>query len=216
MKKDIKFAKFITIISFLTLLFSTYYLRSQVLKLNSIRMDSQNLMTDQERRDIEESSPVRKKEYEAKLGQYQIQKKHYEEYVKRLKDEFAPPIMPRSPVKPLSPKVSDDMREKVIEFREQQSKYFNSTSKLNWISCLAALSLVGGLLYLLMFDLEGKRIFLSRSHCTELCFHDRTFFPLINERTCRILTSTTRNTNDGLTLLTMLLFRIVLSIFARA
>ena len=127
-------------------------------------------MTDQERRDIEESSPVRKKEYEAKLGQYQIQKKHYEEmldlyksdyeeYVKRLKDEFAPPIMPRSPVKPLSPKVSDDMREKVIEFREQQSKYFNSTSKLNWISCLAALSLVGGLLYLLMFDLEGKRIF---------------------------------------------------------
>ena len=170
MKKDIKFAKFITIISFLTLLFSTYYLRSQVLKLNSIRMDSQNLMTDQERRDIEESSPVRKKEYEAKLGQYQIQKKHYEEmldlyksdyeeYVKRLKDEFAPPIMPRSPVKPLSPKVSDDMREKVIEFREQQSKYFNSTSKLNWISCLAALSLVGGLLYLLMFDLEGKRIF---------------------------------------------------------
>ena len=170
MKKDIKFAKFITIISFLTLLFSTYYLRSQVLKLNSIRMDSQNLMTDQERRDIEESSPVRKKEYEAKLGQYQIQKKHYEEmldlyksdyeeYVKRLKDEFAPPIMPRSPVKPLSPKVSDDMREKVIEFREQQSKYFNSTSKLNWISCLAALSLVGGLLYLLMFDLEGKRRF---------------------------------------------------------
>ena len=88
-----------------------------------------------------------------------LYKSDYEEYVKRLKDEFAPPIMPRSPVKPLSPKVSDDMREKVIEFREQQSKYFNSTSKLNWISCLAALSLVGGLLYLLMFDLEGKRIF---------------------------------------------------------
>ena len=76
MKKNIKFAKFITIISFLTLLFSTYYLRSQVLKLNTIRMSSQNVMIDQERKDLEESSPVRKKEYEAKLGQYQINDFH--------------------------------------------------------------------------------------------------------------------------------------------
>ncbi|MDA7681854.1 hypothetical protein N8603_05655 [Verrucomicrobiales bacterium] len=51
------------------------------------------------------------------------------------------------------------MRKIGIEFRDQQFKYFSSTSKLNWVSCLAALSLVGGLLYLLMFDLEGKRIF---------------------------------------------------------
>ena len=137
MKKNITIAKFITIISFLILLFSTYYLRSQVLKLNTIRMSSQNVMIDQERRDLEESSPVRKKEYEAKLGQYQIQKKHYEEmldlyksdyeeYVKRLKDKFAPPMMPRSPVKPLSPDVSDEMRKIGIEFRDQQFKYFSS------------------------------------------------------------------------------------------
>ena len=170
MKKNITIAKFITIISFLSLLFSTYYLRSQVLKLNTIRMSSQNVMIDQERKDLEESSPVRKKEYEANLGQYQIQRKHYEEmldlyksdyeeYVKRIKDKFAPPMMPRSPVKPLSPDVSDEMRKIGIEFRDQQFKYFSSTSKLNWVSCLAALSLVGGLLYLLMFDLEGKRIF---------------------------------------------------------
>jgi len=170
MNKNIKFAKSVTIISFLALLFSTYYLRSQVLKLNTIRMSSQNIMTEQARKDLSESLPVRQKEYEAKLGQYEIENKHYEEmldlyksdyeeYVKRLKDNFVPPRMPRSPVKPVSPELSDEMQKIGIEFREQQSNYFNSTSKLNWISCLAALSLVGGLLYLLMFDPEGKKIF---------------------------------------------------------
>ena len=170
MNKNIKFAKSVTIISFLALLFSTYYLRSQVLKLNTIRMSSQNIMTEQARKDLSESLPVRQKEYEAKLGQYEIENKHYEEmldlyksdyeeYVKRLKDKFVPPMMPRSPVKPVSPELSDEMQKIGIEFREQQSNYFNSTSKLNWISCLAALTLVGGLLYLLMFDPEGKKIF---------------------------------------------------------
>jgi len=170
MNKNIKVAKFVTIIAFLALLFSTYYLRSQVLKLNTIRMSSQNIMTQQARKDLSESLPVRQKEYEAKLGQYEIENKHYEEmldlyksdyeeYVKRLKDNFVPPRMPRSPVKPVSPELSDEMQKIGIEFREQQSNYFNSTSKLNWISCLAALSLVGGLLYLLMFDPEGKKIF---------------------------------------------------------
>ena len=170
MNKNIKVAKSVTLIAFLALLFSTYYLRSQVLKLNTIRMSSQNIMTEQARKDLSESLPVRQKEYEAKLGQYEIENKHYEEmldlyksdyeeYVKRLKDNFVPPRMPRSPVKPVSPELSDEMQKIGIEFREQQSNYFNSTSKLNWISCLAALSLVGGLLYLLMFDPEGKKIF---------------------------------------------------------
>ncbi|MDP6858321.1 MAG: hypothetical protein QF426_00740, partial [Verrucomicrobiales bacterium] len=79
MKKNIKVAKFVTIISFLVLLFSTYYLRSQVLKLNNIRMSSQNIMTDQARKDLSESLPTRLKEYQTKLGQYEIEKKHYEE-----------------------------------------------------------------------------------------------------------------------------------------
>jgi hypothetical protein len=170
MKKNIKVAKSVAIISFLVLLFSTYYLRSQVLELNNIRMSSQNIMTDQARKDLSESLPTRQKEYKAKLSQYEIEKKHYEEmldlyesnyeeYVKRLNDKFVPPRMPRDPVKPVSPELSDEMQKISIKFREQQSNYFNSTSKLNWISCLAALTLVGGLLYLLMFDPEGKKIF---------------------------------------------------------
>ena len=167
---SIKTAKFITIISFLVLLFSTYFLRSKVLELNTIRMSSQNVMADETEKNLNNSLPQRTKEYENKLKQYEIQKKHYdemldlyqsdyEEYVKRIKDKFVPPRMPPNPVKPLSPEISDEMQKISIEFRKKQSHYFESTSKMNWVSCVAALTLVGGLLYLLLFDLQGKRLF---------------------------------------------------------
>ena len=167
---SIKIAKFITIISFLVLLFSTYFLRSKVLELNTIRMSSQNVMAEETEKNLNDSLPQRTKEYENKLKQYEIQKKHYdemldlyqsdyEEYVKRIKDKFVPPRMPPNPVKPLSPEISDEMQKISIEFRKKQSHYFESTSKMNWVSCVAALTLVGGLLYLLLFDLQGKRLF---------------------------------------------------------
>ena len=167
---SIKLAKFITIISFLVLLFSTYFLRSKVLELNTIRMSSQNVMADETEKNLNNSLPQRTKEYENKLKQYEIQKKHYdemldlyqsdyEEYVKRIKDKFVPPRMPPNPVKPLSPEISDEMQKISIEFRKKQSHYFESTSRMNWVSCVAALTLVGGLLYLLLFDLQGKRLF---------------------------------------------------------
>lgn len=167
---SIKIAKFITIISFLVLLFSTYFLRSKVLELNTIRMSSQNVMAEENEKSLNDSLPQRTKEYENKLKQYEIQKKHYdemldlyqsdyEEYVKRIKDKFVPPRMPPNPVKPLSPEISDEMQKISIEFRKKQSHYFESTSKMNWVSCVAALTLVGGLLYLLLFDLQGKRLF---------------------------------------------------------
>ena len=167
---SIKIAKFITIISFLVLLFSTYFLRSKVLELNTIRMSSQNVMAEENEKSLNDSLPQRTKEYENKIKQYEIQKKHYdemldlyqsdyEEYVKRIKDKFVPPRMPPNPVKPLSPEISDEMQKISIEFRKKQSHYFESTSKMNWVSCVAALTLVGGLLYLLLFDLQGKRLF---------------------------------------------------------
>ena len=167
---SIKLAKFITIISFLVLLFSTYFLRSKVLELNTIRMSSQNVLAEEAEKNLNESLPERTKEYQNSLKQYEIQKKHYdemldlyesdyEEYVKRIKDKFVPPSMPRSPAKPVSPELSDEMQKIAIEFRKKQSHYFESTSRLNWVSCVAALALVGGLLYLLLFDLEGKRLF---------------------------------------------------------
>jgi hypothetical protein len=170
MKRDIAIAKYTTIAAFLVLLCSTYYLRAQVLKLNTIRLSSENIRTEEVRKNLKESLPARQKEYEMRLTHYQTEQKHYEdmldlyqtnyeEYVKRVEDKFSPPMMPQKPQKPISPELSDQLTKVGVEFRDQQYHYFNSTSKLNWIACIAALSLVGGLLYLLMFDVEGKRIF---------------------------------------------------------
>ena len=170
MKRDIAIAKYTTIAAFLLLLFSTYYLRSQVLTLNTIRLSSNNIMAEEARKGMEASFPARQKEYELQMAHFEMESKHYEdmldlyktnyeEYVKRVGDKFTPPRMPRKPTSPVSPELSDELTKVGIEFRDQQYDYFNSTSKLNWIACIAAMSLVGGLLYLLMFDVNGKRIF---------------------------------------------------------
>ena len=170
MTDNITKAKYLAIASFLVLLFVTYFLRSEVLALNTIRFQSENIRSDESMRELKESQPMRMAEYELSLKEYEIQKQHYEEmmelyrtdydeYVKRTKDKYSPPTLPRQPIKPASPELSDQLAENRAAFRKRQYEYFQSTSRLNWVACLAAMSLVGGLLYLLMFDEEGKRIF---------------------------------------------------------
>jgi hypothetical protein len=44
-------------------------------------------------------------------------------------------------------------------FRKHQHEYFDKAARMNWVACGAALALAGGLLYLLMFDTDGKRVF---------------------------------------------------------
>ena len=85
---SIKIAKFITIISFLVLLFSTYFLRSKVLELNTIRMSSQNVMAEENEKSLNDSLPQRTKEYESKLKQYEIQKKHYDEMLDLYQSDY--------------------------------------------------------------------------------------------------------------------------------
>lgn len=170
MKDNITKAKYIAIGSFMVLLFVTYFLRSEVLALNSIRFHSENIRADESMNELKESYPMRVAEYELSLKEYEIRKQHYEdmmklyredpeEYMKRTKDKYAPPTFPRQPHKPSSPGLSDQLAENRATFRKEQYEYFQNTSRLNWVACVAAMSLVGGLLYLLMFDEEGKRIF---------------------------------------------------------
>jgi len=170
MNRNIAMAKYISIGAFLVLLFVTYYLRSQVLELNTIRFSSENIRADENIKDLKESYPLRTAEHEMQTTHYDIQMDHYksmlelfntnyDEYVKRKKDHFSPPQLPRKPQKPKSPELSDKLAGINAEFRGQQFHYFYMTSKLNWVACMAALALVGGLLYLLMFDAEGQRIF---------------------------------------------------------
>lgn len=170
MKTDIKIAKVAVVVSFIVLLFCTYYLRSHVLLLNRTRFEARKTDSDQSMQQRKDEYPMRVAEYEAESKQYEIEMAHheemlnlyrtnYEEYVKRRKDRYAPPGLPRRPHRPTSPEASDRMAKIGAQFTNQQYDYFDKTSRLNWVACAAALALVGSLLYLLMFDIEGKRLF---------------------------------------------------------
>ncbi len=159
-----------TIAAFLVLLCCTYYLRSQILKLNKIRFASEVARAEERLREIKESYPVRVAEYEVQEKNYELQMGHYkemlelyhadyDEYVKRLTDQYRPPKTPRKPPRPRSPELSEQLAKNNADFRTQQYQYFESASILNWVSCAAALILVSGLLFLTMFETGTQRIF---------------------------------------------------------
>lgn len=169
MQKHIRIAKFVTLIAFLVLLFMTYFLRFEVARLNTIRFSAENISSDERMKEMKETYPIRVEEYSAQMKNYEIQRNYYDEmltlfqndydeYVKRQKDRYSPPQLPRKPQKPKSPELSDKFAEINADFREHKYQYFRMANTLNWIACFAALFLVGGLLYLLMFDTEGQRI----------------------------------------------------------
>ena len=125
---------------------------------------------DEELRQLKESQPLREEEYQVAQENYDLQMEHYEEmleiyqsdydeYVRRLDDEYHPPRMPSKPNPPRSPEMSNQLAEVNVEFRKQQFHYYKTTSVLNWLCCLSSLSLTGGLLFLIMFDVTSQRIF---------------------------------------------------------
>ena len=169
MKRAITIAKLITIVAFMITLSATYYLRSEVLTLNKIRFSADNVRAEDHLREMTESYPVRLAAYEVQLKHYELQTDHYnqmlqlygtdyDEYVRRLKDKYEPPRLPRKPSKPVSPELSDQLGKINADFRAQQYHYFDSTSRLNWITCASALVLVGGLLFLTMFETGNQRL----------------------------------------------------------
>lgn len=169
MKTLIIIVKSITIVAFMVTLCATYYLRSEVLELNRIRFSSENVRAEQNLKEMEESHPVRIAEYKVQTKNYELQMEHYkemlelyqtdyDEYVKRLKDDYRPPQIPRKPQKPRSPELSDELGKINAEFRTQQYHYFDSTSRLNWVCCISALLLVGGLLFLIMFETGSQKV----------------------------------------------------------
>ena len=161
-------ARLITIAAFMVTLSATYYLRSEVLTLNKIRYSADNVRAEDTLRDMTESHPVRLAEYEVRMQHYELQMDHYsqmlelyrtdyDEYVQRIKDKYVLPSFPRKPSKPTSPELTDQLGKINAEFRAQQYHYFDSTSRLNWVTCVSALMLVGGLLFLALFDTGNQR-----------------------------------------------------------
>ena len=106
------------------------------------------------------------KNYELQLKHYEkmldLYSKDYEGYLKLVQGKTAPPPppqMPQRPEAPLPAELEQRMAELQVEFRQQKFHYFQTATTLNWVAWTAALGLCGGLLYLLMFDLEGQRVF---------------------------------------------------------
>lgn len=163
-------AKLFSIGGFLVLLLITYWLRSEVLGLSRIHFSADEKKVELEQQRNKESFPDRQKQYEVALKNYDIQLKHYEtmmaiyekdldEYANLTKSDLKPPRLPAPPEKPIAPEVEDQFRSIQTEFVLRRYRYFVVSEYGNGIACLAALSLVGGLLYLLMFDINSNRLF---------------------------------------------------------
>ena len=169
-ERRIVIAKLFAMLGFLVLLSISYWLRSEVLGLSRIRFSADQKRMELEQDRYKESFPDRKKQYEVSLKNYEIQQKHYEkmlavyerdldEYAALTKDSLQPPQMPTRPSPPSAPEVEDQFRAIQSEFVARRYRYFVISEYGNSLAALAAVSLVGGLIYLLMFDVNSNRLF---------------------------------------------------------
>ena len=169
-KQPIVGAKILTMLGFLVLLSTTYILRGEALTLSRIGFSADKAKADLEQQRLMDTYPERVKRHKVEMKNYELQLKHYQEmldlyskdykgYVAKLEDKYTPPQLPQQPEPPPPAEVEQRMAEIKVEFRQQKFHYFDTTTTLNWVSWMAALALVGGLLYLLLFDLEGQRVF---------------------------------------------------------
>ena len=163
-------AKVFAMTGFLVLLVITYWLRSEVLGLSRILFSAEEKRVELELQRNRESFPDLQKQYQVELSNYELRKKHYErmmavyqkdleEYARLSKDQLEPPQQPSIPAPPTPPEVAARSREIQGEFALRRHRFFVTSEYGNWIACAAALSLVGGLLYLLMFDVNSNRLY---------------------------------------------------------
>lgn len=168
--KKIATAKVVAIAGFLVLVTATYYIRSEVLALNAIRFSADDLRAKRRQKEWEESYPERVAQHEAQMKDYEVRMKvyrgllklyeeDYDMYVARTMPETRAPELPRKPHEPEPPKKRNELMEISVEFTQQKYRYFAAMRYLNWVAWLGAVLFVGGILYLLMFDKDGKKLF---------------------------------------------------------
>ena len=171
MNKAIIASKAVVIICMACLLLTTYMLRSQVLSLINSIIDGEDIVEVELMDRFEASEPDRKAAYEAALGRYEIQMKRYREllnlyqkdpeaYARQTREGRpvgAPPV-PFKPEPPQTPEVQQQLAETNAEFRQTRQRYFKNAKRLNMFVGLCAIGLIGGLLFLIMFDPEKSRL----------------------------------------------------------
>ena len=171
-QRNLSIVKLCSVAGFLVLLSSTYYLRSEAVRLNEIRFRADDTVARYNLEQHTANHDQRVAEYAAHQKHFEIQQEYYREmlelfendydaYVQRLKDKYRPPNLPNQPQPPTDPEIEEQLYEINAEFRTQKYTYFKKLTVLNWIACAAALVLVGCLLLLLMFDTNGRLFYLA-------------------------------------------------------
>jgi hypothetical protein len=170
LERRLGMAKCLAISGFLILLTTTYWIRSEALALSRIRFSADEKRVELEQKRSRDTFADRQRQHEVAVKNYDLSMKHYEKMLEVYDKDLAayaalsekhvqPPQLPWRPAPPTPPEVEDQFRQIQTEFVLRRFHYFAVTEKANWICCLAALSLVGGLLFLLMFDTNGNRLF---------------------------------------------------------
>ncbi len=170
--KRLATAKVVAICGFLALLSSTYYLRSEVLTLNKIGFSSDHVRAEYKQKQVEENFPRAQEQFKVAKQNYELQMEHYEEmldlyqtdkakYLAMLDARYRPPQLPDKPEQPQPPEYTRKLMRINKDFRAQKHHYFETTSVLNSAAMAAAMCLVGGVLYLIMFETNGRFIYFA-------------------------------------------------------
>ncbi len=171
MRKSITAARVITIIAMMFLIATTYYLRSGILAMVNHQIDAQSA-TAQERLDnFADTAEFRQAEYEAGISRFDVAMSKYKELIELYASDFdayqikigeeantMPPPLPHRPYRPRKPEVADELAKINEAFRAERESYFSTARALNPVVALAAVALVGSLLYLILFDTNNARI----------------------------------------------------------
>ena len=81
-------AKVVAIASFLVLLSTTYYLRTEVLKLNEIRFSADEARAKYEMEELAKEHPRNIERYNVELKNYELQTKHYQEMLALYESDY--------------------------------------------------------------------------------------------------------------------------------
>ena len=166
--RSIEIAKLAALIGFLALVMATYYVRSDVLSIVQVQFQAEEERVAAEYSRMQQSRPNRELRYAAEVKHFEIEADHYrkmvelfatnyEEYVKKIEDKFQPPVLPREPILPDPPEVAERINAAHSAFVSRKNQYFKTAILSTWVSAVAASLLVGGLLYLLLFDVQNSQ-----------------------------------------------------------
>ena len=163
-------AKPLVVFSFVTTLFATYFMRSEMLSLNKLRYAAEKMNAEFAVKEAEESFPQKLQRHEVELKNYRLQIENFEKQLKLYQTDYEayvrtnksgsvqPPKLPFFPDKPRPPSYRQEILQLQSQFRGQQLDYYSKSQTMNWILCASAMLLTGSLVFLILFETGAQKI----------------------------------------------------------